>query len=509
MRLRTVYKVHQYLMLALLLALPCRSVAQRSADPTTPTSSSGPEYCIPPFMGATYAGILLVQLDGTPALNRASLWNERYINTNASTTVETGKTYTVRVTTDNTLSSIFGNTNTRVWIDWNHDYDFDDPGEQVGTWNDHPLNQPQIKTFSVPATAAIGTTRMRVYTDMVESGGHDSPIPCGYEYSFAGIEHHGEVEDYELTIVGDSNPNSPPTIQSRPDTAAVEGKPYTFVLKLRDADPQDKVSFEFIARPSWLTSSTDEYSGTFTLTLSGTPKRANVGDTVVVVRYSDTKGSGETLTFTIHVQKVNSAPAAAALLLPKNDAVVNLATATSPMTFRWTRAIDPDPEDQLTYELRLQGPTLDTLVAGLSDTTISIDLVGRLAPNQTYTWSVRANDGAASSPATPSFSFSTVDGTSDAGDAPIPSGTLTLESNYPNPTSGRTVVPYVLPETTVATITLHSIDGRLARTLVPASRQSVGRHTATFDLSGLPAGVYVVRLTTSTGTVARTIDLTR
>jgi GEVED domain len=157
-------------------------------------------YCIPPFKGDTYAGILSVRMNSQPALVRTSLWNEKYIHTKLTATVARGGVHTIGLITENTLSDIFGNTNVRVWVDWNHDNDFTDAGEEVVRLNDNALNTEITRTFTVPETALLGTTRMRVYCDMIESGGHDTPTPCGYEYSQAGIEHHGEVEDYLVDV---------------------------------------------------------------------------------------------------------------------------------------------------------------------------------------------------------------------------------------------------------------------------------------------------------------------
>lgn len=157
-------------------------------------------YCIPPFKGETYAGILSVRMNSQPALLRTSSWSEKYINTAQKATVVRGSVHTIGVITENILKEIFGNTNVRVWVDWNHDNDFVDAGEEIVRLNNNALNTEITKTFTVPETALLGTTRMRVYCDMIESGGHDTPTPCGYEYSQAGYEHHGEVEDYLIDV---------------------------------------------------------------------------------------------------------------------------------------------------------------------------------------------------------------------------------------------------------------------------------------------------------------------
>ncbi|MFH2095373.1 MAG: GEVED domain-containing protein [Bacteroidota bacterium] len=79
--------------------------------------------------------------------------------------------------------------NTKIWVDWNDDGDFDDAGEEVYTGVSGAANPTTlIATFNVPVTASVGNHRMRI-------GGCDSatPIPC-YTGSY------GTYEDYTLTV---------------------------------------------------------------------------------------------------------------------------------------------------------------------------------------------------------------------------------------------------------------------------------------------------------------------
>ena len=80
----------------------------------------------------------------------------------------------------------------RVWIDLNHDNDFDDAGEMVGSRqvgisfgsfldNDSP--------FTIPTSATLGKTRMRI---AMKVGGY--PTPCE-------TFERGEVEDYSVIIM--------------------------------------------------------------------------------------------------------------------------------------------------------------------------------------------------------------------------------------------------------------------------------------------------------------------
>lgn len=75
----------------------------------------------------------------------------------------------------------------RVWIDYNKDGDFLDSGEQVFNRN-RTTATPISGSFTIPTTALLGTTRMRVSMKY-----NASPTSCEV-FSF------GEVEDYTVNI---------------------------------------------------------------------------------------------------------------------------------------------------------------------------------------------------------------------------------------------------------------------------------------------------------------------
>lgn len=99
-----------------------------------------------------------------------------------STTVTQGSDYEIMITPSTVYDEGYS-----VWIDYNQDGDFADAEEQVFT---QTLTSPAIisGTFKIPATAILGTTRMRVSMKY-----NDIPTPCE---SF----NYGEVEDYTINI---------------------------------------------------------------------------------------------------------------------------------------------------------------------------------------------------------------------------------------------------------------------------------------------------------------------
>ncbi|KAB1154584.1 DUF5011 domain-containing protein [Tenacibaculum aiptasiae] len=107
--------------------------------------------------------------------------------TNISTTITKGASETITITptwTGTTYSEGYG-----VWIDYNKNGVFTDAGELV--WSKSPsTDTPVSGSFTVPASAVTGDTRMRVILRY-----NAVPSPCG-EFTY------GEVEDYTVTIVG-------------------------------------------------------------------------------------------------------------------------------------------------------------------------------------------------------------------------------------------------------------------------------------------------------------------
>ncbi|MBK7619998.1 MAG: hypothetical protein IPJ10_11840 [Flavobacteriales bacterium] len=81
----------------------------------------------------------------------------------------------------------------KVWVDWNQNGNFTDPGEEV--WASGGLNPGYATThsgsFNVPLAATVGTTRMRIGNSYTPSTG--PATPCLTNLS-------GEYEDYSFTV---------------------------------------------------------------------------------------------------------------------------------------------------------------------------------------------------------------------------------------------------------------------------------------------------------------------
>jgi len=85
----------------------------------------------------------------------------------------------------------------KMYVDWNNDNDFDDPGEFVVSAPSVAADTLYSLGLTVPSNAALGTTRMRLINALYYTGVVDSAndiLACG-SYPF------GETLDYPLDIV--------------------------------------------------------------------------------------------------------------------------------------------------------------------------------------------------------------------------------------------------------------------------------------------------------------------
>jgi hypothetical protein len=128
----------------------------------------------------------------------------------ATTTVNGGSSYTLRITNGNT--STFG-----VWIDYNQNGTFESTEYVYGaTGSTSGVSTP----ITIPATALSGATRMRVRTDSFTAFSSASN-PCT-------TLNYGEAEDYTITIVAPTVcSGTPSTTVSASTASACAGSSFT------------------------------------------------------------------------------------------------------------------------------------------------------------------------------------------------------------------------------------------------------------------------------------------
>jgi hypothetical protein len=114
--------------------------------------------------------------------------------TSMSTTVKKGETHTITVNA-NTDGSY--RIQSKVWIDWNGDCDFDDADEEydlgfANTTPDGPTDMSPL-SITIPSGATIGSTIMRVSTRYTSSSFITYPTSCETGFD-------GEIEDYTVIV---------------------------------------------------------------------------------------------------------------------------------------------------------------------------------------------------------------------------------------------------------------------------------------------------------------------
>jgi len=88
-----------------------------------------------------------------------------------------------------TISGISGGVGVAIFVDWNQDGDFLDAGENVYNTNGIYAYSSPSGSFTVPATALTGSTRLRIVCNYYSS----TPVSCN-----SGIT--GETEDYTFNV---------------------------------------------------------------------------------------------------------------------------------------------------------------------------------------------------------------------------------------------------------------------------------------------------------------------
>jgi len=82
-----------------------------------------------------------------------------------------------------------------------------------------------------------------------------------------------------------------------------------------------------------------------------------------------------------------------------------------------------------------------------------------------------------------------------------------LSPNYPNPFNPQTTIQFGLPAASSVQLEVFDSVGRRVKAVVEGQFYSPGRHTVTFDGSGLASGVYIYRLRAGNTLITRTMTL--
>ena len=142
---------------------------------------------------------------------------------------------------------VFASTSYRMgvtyFIDWNHDGDFNDAGESyniaaplTGTGTATESYPTVAASFTVPADAVLGNTRMRIKTNYYPATGSEGFLP--FLNTACGVVGNGQAEDHILTVSG------PTMAVSDVNKAGISvyPNPFTDLLKISDVKGVKSIS---------------------------------------------------------------------------------------------------------------------------------------------------------------------------------------------------------------------------------------------------------------------------
>ncbi|MCH8533798.1 MAG: M12 family metallo-peptidase, partial [Flavobacteriaceae bacterium] len=177
-----------------------------------------PEYCEAGSDNQDFTNISQVEFN---TIDNSS-GNDGYSDfTSINTTVQRSETYSLTVKEKD--DTVFDGSQVIVWIDFNQNGSFDDPGEKVietdsfdGDWSIYPFGGD----ITIPSDAQLGETTMRIRIHSADFG-EPNTTPCGNST-------FGEVEDYTLVIYDDFvyyddqwEPNLPTGLSTSADNVLV------------------------------------------------------------------------------------------------------------------------------------------------------------------------------------------------------------------------------------------------------------------------------------------------
>ncbi len=196
------------------------------------------------------------------ATGGADIYSNYTVSTVPVPTLMLGTSQTLSVTL-NTCSGTSNIRECKAYIDYDQNGLFTDPGEEIIVYaasNPNTTSYIASTTFSVPVTAVLGNTRMRV---ILAQGTGAILNPCQV------LNSYGEIEDYTINIAALVNCTGTPTAGVVSGQGTVCGNT-NFSLTAGGASTNNGVVYQWQSSPSATPGTWTDISGATSLNLSAT-----------------------------------------------------------------------------------------------------------------------------------------------------------------------------------------------------------------------------------------------
>ncbi len=177
------------------------------------------------------------------------------------------------------------------------------------------------------------------------------------------------------------------------------------------------------------------------------------------------------------------------------------------LMFEWENSIDPDPGEEVAYDLWLEMGG-DSVRYAADDNRIAIDLAEsnlQFGDGSQFSWWVEAISAGDTVESNERFSFvyQTLSAESEGLDLPIE---FTISRINPNPFNSTTRIDYSLPVASNVSLRLFDLSGRISATLVNEIK-GAGTYSTQLNGSELQSGVYIMQLEGVGGSINRKVTL--
>jgi hypothetical protein len=300
------------------------------------------------------------------------------------------------------------------------------------------------------------------------------------------------------------NDNPEPAVLLSPDSVVVLTDTPTFIWERSfDPDPFESIEYEvhwWYEGSEWDSIITEETS----VAISNPLTVDNLQYFWQVISMDDQNGIAQSEDYMFWVDFLPEPPGTFALASPDDESAGN---STRP-ELTWQAAIDPDPFDNVHYQITIASDTLmaDVVYEGVSIPEIHVPDVD-LENDTRYYWQVSALDEDSLQTLSDVWTF-------DVGYLAIDDGLalpteFVLDQNFPNPFNPSTTLRYGLPEDSEVSLVIYDIRGNTVRTIDSGS-QVAGWYEHIWngmDDSGQPVstGLYLTRL--RAGSYTKTIKM--